>query len=174
MRKLNLFLTAAIAFVFITHATLSGAALAGLGYIPQKTVARACLTLVILHAALSTVLLFKTLNAQRLSGAGYLRVNGLFWARRISGFLILLFVAFHLLVFMRGGEPETFGIGRLVLQIFLVVSVAIHMLTNIVPALTSLGVRGIKRAAPLVTIALSVLMLLFSAAFCIYFFHFAN
>ena len=174
MRKLNLFLAAAIVVTFIAHAVLGGAALAGLGHIPQKIIARACLTFIVLHAALSTVLLFRTLNARRLAGAGYLRGNGMFWARRISGFLILLFVAFHLLVFMRGGEPEAFGSGRLGLQILLVASVAIHLLTNIVPALTSFGVRGIKRAAPLITIALSLLLLLFSAAFCIYFFHFAN
>ena len=167
MRKLNLILVLLILVCFVLHAVFAVPALCGAAYIPQKPIARACLTFVLLHAVTSTVLLAKTVSVRLRGGVGYFRENGAFWARRISGFLMLIPLALHLVTFIGGGA---FGAGKLVIQVALVITVALHVVLNALPWLTSLGVRRTKRALLFIRVAFSALALFLTAAFFVYYF----
>lgn len=168
MRKLNVIIIAGIAVVFTVHAALGAFALAGLGYLPQKQIARACLFLVGCHVVLTAVLMVKTFRAMRKAGTGYLAGNGMFWVRRISGAAIIPLIVIHLTVFITDGEPPEFGIGRMITQILLVAAITIHVLANIRPAAASLGVRSGKLAVA-AAVAVSAALLLFASAFLIYY-----
>ena len=173
MRRLNLFLVIGIFVTFLGHAIGGALRLTGAENEPASWLARACVFFVCLHMIVTTILTVRTLRARRLSGAGYFKENRIFWIRRISGFAVLIPLVMHLLIFTPGSGDAyrlaVFTTGRLISQILLVLTVALHALSNIRPLLISLGVRDTKSFRTDLLLVLSVLLLLFGAAFFIYY-----
>ena len=88
-----------------------------------------------------------------------------------SGHLVLLS---HILIFIgKQGEAyrlHPFGAGELVTQVLLVLSIAVHVLTNIRPLMTALGARGWRDFFVDILLVLSVLLFFAGIAFLVYFF----
>ena len=57
----------------------------------------------------------------------------------------------------------------MIAQVLFVLSIALHVLTNVRPMLISLGIRPLKRYVPDILIVLSIVLLVFIAAFIIYY-----
>ena len=180
LRKINMFIVIGMLAVFLAHAIGGSLILAGAqSRMWVKTAARALEVLIGLHIIITTILTIQSLRARRLSGAGYFRDNIEFWTRRISGFVILIPLMMHILIF---SQPEgvdvvrlqVFTTGRLISQILLVAAIALHVLTNIRPALISFGVKGGKAVKIDLMFILSVLLLLFAAAFAIFYVRWMN
>ena len=173
MRKCNLVLTAGMLVTFLAHAIMGSQRLFGGNAAPVKALAWISVGFVAAHAAVATVLTAQTLRARRRSGAGYFNENKLFWTRRISGFAILIPLVLHLTIFSTGSADafrlQAFTTGRLLSQILLVACIALHVLTNIRPALIAFGVKDTKAFAVDLLLALSVLLLIFAAAFAVYY-----
>ena len=177
MRKLNMILVIGMLVTFLIHGIMGALQLAGAGTDAQKIVGWICAGFICAHAVTSTVLTVQTLQAQKRSGAGYFKDNLLFWTRRISGFTILIPLVMHLLIF-RASDAEVYRLqvftaGRLISQILLIAAIALHALTNIKPALISFGVKGHKAFAVDILFILSVVLLLFAAAFAVYYLRWA-
>ena len=173
MRKFNAILTALIMILFLLHAVFGAMELVGAGYNALKVIARACFGLVVVHTVIGIKLTIDTLRVSRKTGVSYFRENRLFWARRISGLAIMILLCFHMFAFGKttGGvyQLRPFTTVKLTAQILLVLSIALHVLTNIRPALIAFGARGLKQHAGDILIVLSIVLLVFITAFIIYY-----
>ncbi len=175
MRKFNAILTALIMVLFLLHAVFGAMELVGAGYNALKIAARVCFVLVVVHTVIGIKLTVDTLRVSRKTGVSYLRENRLFWARRISGLAVMILLCFHMFAFGKTTDGvfqlKPFTTVKLTAQILLVLSIALHVLTNIRPALIAFGARGLKRHTGDILIVLSIVLLVFITAFIIYYLH---
>lgn len=173
MRKWNGILTAVILVLFLVHAVLGSFQLFGVGDTALKTIARADFVLIMIHAAIGIKYTVDTLRAQKKAGVSYWRQNKWFWVRRISGFVIMILLLFHITAFgytsTGGYRLRWFGPFRMTAQILLVLAIAVHVLSNLRPMLISFGIRNLKQWIGDLFVILSVLLLLMTAAFIIYY-----
>ena len=173
MRKWNAILTAAIMLLFLLHAILGGFQLFGVGATALKAVAWAALVLVAAHTLIGVKLTADSIKVWKKTGAGYFRQNKLFWARRVSGFAVMVLLVFHMTAFgySNGGAYRLrwFTDFKLATQILLIVTLAVHVLMNVRPMLISFGVRGLKKYVGDILFVLSVLLLFMAAAFIVYY-----
>ena len=173
MRKLNMFLVLGMLLTFAAHGVMGSMRLFGADAPTLKAAAWACVCFICAHIIVTSVLMLQTLRARRLSGAGYFRDNLMFWARRISGFAILIPLVMHIAVFHPSNAGafrlSAFTTGRLISQIMLVVFIAFHVLTNIEPMLISFGVKKTKAFSHDIMLVISVVLLAAAAAFAVYY-----
>ena len=173
MRKLNAILTAAILLLFILHGILGAFTISGIGEGAAKAAAWVCLLLTVFHMGIGVILTIRTLQAQKKAGAAYFRQNILFWARRISGLAVMVMLCFHLTAFERAGGAayrlQNFNLFRLISQLLFVLSLAVHVLSNVRPLLISFGIRSLKERSPEILLTLAGILLFFAAAFIVYY-----
>lgn len=173
MRKWNGIITAMILVLFMIHGIMGGFQLMGAGSTSLKTIARAAAGLAALHALISIKLTADTVGTLRRTGAPYVRQNLLFWARRVSGFALMILLVFHMTAFSESGGAgyrlKWFDGGKLALQLLLVLTLLVHLTANIRPALITFGIRGLKKKTGHILFALSVLLLFMAAAMVIYY-----
>ena len=173
MRRFNLLLVIGILLTFLLHAVMSSFRLLGADANTMTWAAWLCVGLVSLHVAVTAILTVRTLRAIHQSGKSYFRENTLFWARRISGFALLIPLVMHILIFPGTGEEAyrlvLFHSGRFLSQLLMVVCLALHVLTNLRPMFIGLGVRHPKLLSADGCLVLSVVLLLACTAFCVYY-----
>ena len=174
MRKWNALVSAAILLLCLLHGILGGFQLLGGSSSALKAIAWTAVGLILVHTGMGLKLTADTLRALRRTGAGYFRENRLFWLRRVSGVAIMLFLALHLLAFRATGTGggyrlPIFGTGDLISQLLLVLSIGVHVISNIRPMMTALGAKNRGHWAVDLLLVLAVLLLFFGAAFVIYY-----
>lgn len=172
MRKINSILTAVILVLFIIHGFLGALNMLDVVVVITKVMAWVMVALIAVHVALSCILTAKAIKTWKITGAPYLRENTLFWARRISGIAVMLLLVFHVLAFRSSSGSFTlsfFGGFQLAANILLVVSIAVHVITNVKPMLISFGVRSLKPRVGDILFFLSILLVLFIIGFIIYY-----
>ena len=173
MRKINAILTAAILVLFLLHGIMGAFTLTGIAENAFKLAGYLCMALIGVHAVIGILLMRDTLRAGKASGARYTKENRLFWARRISGFALLVLMFFHIGSFGYVGENgfrlRNFDAFRLAAQLLLVAALAVHIISNVKPAMISFGIRLLKGRSADILFVLSVLLLFMAAAFVIYY-----
>ncbi|MBP3796655.1 MAG: pilus assembly protein PilX [Ruminococcus sp.] len=177
MRKLNGIVSMCIIVLFLIHAAMGALQLTGLipgGSLFMKAAAWTMVAFTVVHMVIGIKLTADTLKALKKSGAGYFRENRLFWIRRISGMAIIAFIAVHVMVFLGSQEGGAFRLTefnaiRLAGQILLVVSVALHVISNIKPLMLGLGAKDHKALGADMLFVISVMLLLSGIAFVIYY-----
>ena len=173
MRKLNAILTAVIMVLFLVHGIMGAFVLTGIGENAMKAAGYICMGLIVVHAVIGILLMRETFRAAKASGVSYPKENRLFWARRISGFALLVLMFFHIGAFGYAGENgfrlRYFGAFRLAAQLLLVAALAVHIISNVKPALISFGIRPLKGRSGDILFVLSVLLLFMAGAFVIYY-----
>lgn len=177
MRKVNAVLSAGILVLLLVHMVAGALQTAGFlpgGALAMQVLAWVMLGLVGLHTLIGIKLTADTMRLSKQSGVMYGKENRLFWLRRISGFAIMAFVVCHVLVFMGTSQNGAFRLhvfagAELVTQILLVVSIAVHVLSNLRPLLIGLGIRRFRDILPDVLFVLSVILLAAGIGFVVYF-----
>ena len=173
MRKWNAVLTGAILALFLVHAILGGFQLLGVGSTAVKVVAWIAVGLIAVHAGLGVKLTVDTLKVRKRTGVGYFRQNTLFWARRISGVAVMILLAFHLTAFGDNSGAQYrlqwFDTAKLVTQLLLIASLALHILSNVRPMLISFGIRSLRERTGDILFILSAVMIFLAAAFIVYY-----
>ena len=176
MRRFNAVLSMGILLLFIIHMVVGGFQLAGVlagGSTVMKVLAYIMLVLIIIHFVIGTKLTVDSLRLIKKSGASYFKENKLFWVRRISGFAIMFFILFHVLIFMgKSGDAYRLSVfegAQLASQILLVISVAVHVISNVRPMMISFGIKSFKELGIDIVLVLSVLLFLAGAAFVVYY-----
>ncbi len=177
MRKWNAVLSMGILALFLIHAVTGTLQMSGLlsgGSQVLKIMAWFMVALIVLHTIIGCKLTADTLIAIKKSGASYFKENQLFWLRRISGFAIMAFIACHLAFFMTNTENgvvrlHVFEGAQLVTQLLLVVSIALHVLSNIRPLMIALGAKKFKNFLLDLLVIFSALLLASGIGFIIYF-----
>ena len=173
MRKLNVIITACILVLFIIHGIFGALLLAGYGSSALKSMAWTATLLTAIHIVISLKLTFDTLKIQNKTGVSYFRENRLFWARRISGFAVIVLLVFHMTAYgySAGGfyRLKVFDIIKLITQILFAAALGTHVISNAKPMLISFGVRSLKPRTEDILIVLSVLLFCMTAAIVIYY-----
>ena len=171
MRRANAVLSGLILMLFLLHAVLGAFQLIGVGMTP-KWLSWLLLGLVALHTLLGIWLTIRTLRVTARSGVSYWKGNELFWARRISGFAIMVLIAFHVTAFSVTVDGALrlvhFDFWKLLTQLLLLLSIAAHVLMNLRPLLLSFGIPAWCARAGELWVALSILLCCMAAALMIY------
>lgn len=175
MRKLNAILGPIMIVLLLIHGIWGSFQLASI--VPGGSVIRKILSYIMIacvcgHIFIGIKLTADTLTSIKKSGAAYFKGNETFWLSRISGAALLIFIIYHMCIFMIS-EGEVFRLNtfsgiQLAGHIMLVLSLLIHLAVNIKPLCIALGITGRKYVRDIV-IVLSIMMLVFAAAFVIYF-----
>lgn len=177
MRRLNAIVTGMILALFLIHMIWGSLELAGMtsgGNDIFLSLSYLMTGLVVLHVIFSLKMTLDTLKAQREAGVSYPGANRLFWVRRISGIALMIFMALHVMMF-RGIQTEEgfrlrlFHGAGLAAMLCMVVSLMIHLLTNIRPLKIALGLEDRKDFRVEILLVLSILLLLSAVAFVIYY-----
>ena len=176
LRKFNAIISMAALVLLIIHAVMGGFNLLGIsagGNMLMWLLADIMLGCIIVHIIIGIVLTVKSIRLSKKSGASYPRENRLFWLRRISGFAIIIFIVFHLSIFIVSNEGAVrltaFEGAQLIFSILLVATVAVHIISNIKPLLISFGFKGIKFYVQDILFILMIILLFATTAFIVYF-----
>ena len=177
MRKWNAVISMAIIVLFLIHAIAGGFQLAGImkgGSTLLSVMAWVMAGLIVIHIVIGTKLTTDTIRAKRHSKVSYSKENKLFIARRISGFAIIIFLLCHVMIFIGNNDNGVyrlhyFGKMQLITQLLLVLSIAVHVITNLKPLFIAFGIRSLKEYAVDILLILSILLVLMGIAFCIYY-----
>ncbi len=177
MRKLNSIAAILVMILFVIHMVAGVLIMTGMmdgGSSFLLGVTHLMLAAVCVHMTLSLILTAKTIYTLRKSGVSYGKANRLFWIRRISGFALMLFLFMHASIFaghMDGPNYRLnlFGGPQLLVQIFMVLSLLVHLISNISPLRIALGITDRKNFRTDLILVLSILLLLAGIAFVIYF-----
>lgn len=174
MRKLNTYISLALCVVFLVHLVMGSFMVLGIGHNGGKYLALAGLILLAIHITCSVISTGRTcrrLGVRHLLLYG--RQNALFWLRRCTGLLILLFLLGHIGLFgtVMDGQYVLFEFTwqKLVLQLLFMTALSIHILTNIRPLFVSLGWYHIAPRSQDVYIIVGVLYLFSVLAMAIYY-----
>lgn len=173
MRQINAVLTIIILILFLFHAVFGGLLLIGVSPNAFKMIARSCEGMIYLHILIGVILTGKSLWTMYKTGTSYFRENKMFWTRRLSGLLIMALMLIHSRTFSDPTAPvyrlQPFTTFKLVLQILFVLSLALHVISNVRPMLISFGLKALKPYEGDILFVLTVILLFFTAAFIIYF-----
>ena len=177
MRRLNGIATMCIMILFLVHMIWGGLLLMGLvkgGSPVFKAFSYAMMVFICIHVVIGLKLTVDTIIATNKSGVFYFKDNMLFLIRRISGFALLIFIAVHLIIFSGKSDDgvyrlREFDMLALISQILMVISLIVHLITNIKPLRISLGITDKRNLRTDIAIILSVLLFLSAVTFLIYF-----
>lgn len=177
MRRINAVVTISIMVLFAIHMIWGGLELAGItrgGSGLFRSLSYMMLILIAIHIIISTRLTVDTCLSCRRAGVSYLRENRIFWIRRVSGLALVLFIAFHVLIFT-GHESNGayrlnyFGKAELATQILMVISLLVHLSTNIKPLKIAFGLEDGRNVKMDVILVLCILLVLSGVAFLAYY-----
>ena len=134
----------------------------------------ALLVLTGIHALIGIILTIKTVYTAKKAGVFYLSENMLFFVRRISGLALVIFIAIHAFIFMGVGSEagytlKLFDLTALVSQILMVITLFLHLCTNIAPLRIALGLSDKRDLKMDVVIVISILLFICAAAFLVYY-----
>lgn len=173
LRIINGVLAVAVLVMFVIHGIFGALNMMDIAPIIVKMLSHTMLVLIGVHALISIVLTVQAVRAAAKTHAPYLRRNYSFWARRLSGALILILVFFHMTAFGRveGGvfKLYPFDINRLIVQLLFLLGIAVHIITNVKPALITFGIKKLKPKSGGMLFFISVALLFMAAGFIIYF-----
>ncbi len=177
MRRINTFVTACIMVLFLVHMITGGMQLMGIlrgGIMPLKVMSYIMLAFVVIHMIIGIKLTIDTLRISKKAGVSYFKENRLFWIRRISGIALVFFMASHVFIFTGKGAGAgyrlvNFDIVALVSQILMVISLFVHLITNISPLKIAMGIKDKGNIKTDIIFVFSILLLLAGLAFFVYF-----
>ncbi len=176
IRKINAFLGLALIILLLIHG-VSGAFVL-IGIIPggnqiRAYITKAMMVCFILHGLIGIKLTIDTLKTNKKNGALYLKDNKVFWIRRISGLAMILFVIDHIVLF-QGKQGEVFrltlfGRARLITSLLLVLTVCVHVVSNIRPLMVAFGSDRFRKILIDILFVLSIVMFFCAVSFIFYY-----
>jgi len=177
VRRANAVISMLILALFLFHGVVGGFQLAGVmegGNVVMQVLAYVMTALIVIHLIIGTKLTVDTVTAMKKSGTHYYKENRLFWLRRVSGFAVMIFIAFHILLFLGKNDGvyrlSFFGGLQLATQILMVISIAVHVISNAKPMLLSFGTKSYKELGIDLAMILSGILLFTGVCFVIYYF----
>lgn len=176
LRKINAFLGLAMIILFLIHAIAGGYQLAGIlpgGNQVLTVLAWILVVIVAAHIVIGIILTVDSLRKHKKTGTVYAKENAEFIIRRVSGFAILVFMVCHIVIFYgnytNGYRLNLFEGPQLILSICLVISLAVHLFTNIRSMFISFGISQKRRRFD-VRVILIVILVFCAVMFVVYFY----
>ena len=170
LRKINMFVSHFMLIMFLLHAVFGSLQMFGVNISGTSVLGWITMGFVGVHVIIGTILTVTTLYACHKAGVSYFRGNGLFWARRISGYLMIVLIVFHILAFRTVDQrlPE-FTVFRLIVMITLVIVLALHIIMNVKPLLIAFGIKELKPYAADIYVIIMIILSIATVAFIVYF-----
>jgi hypothetical protein len=159
-----------ILVLLFAHGILGAILLMGIGNIIIKQLARALFVLVIVHTLIGIILTVQSAKVSRHTKALYFRENKSFWIRRISGIAIVILIFIHIMLF--GHKPDgsnTLAWLNMFLQLLLVGSIFVHVISNVKPLLVAFGSQAGKKKKIVIISVFSLLTVFWALAMIIYY-----
>ena len=177
MRRVNAIITVIMMVLFLLHAVTGALQISNINptlYMVTTIAAGALLLVMAVHIVIGCILTAKSLRACKRAGVSYFKENLMFWTGRISGLAIIIFMLIHIFIFIGDFSDGTyrlnyFGIAELITQLCLVLSIAIHVFTQVRSSMIALGKKSYKKYMADILIIFSVLLVFFGIAFFIYY-----
>ena len=175
MRKWNTIISLILIILFLIHAIAGSFQLMKIipgGNSMMKTISCILMLFLIIHIVIGIKLTFDSIKIGKRSGKFYLRENAVFWTRRITGFAMILLIICHVILFMNKGEVfrlNNFNEIQLIFSILLVLTLVVHILSNIKPVLIGLGIAGFRAYVKDILLVFAIVLLISSVAFVVYF-----
>ena len=173
LRMVNVVLSVAMLALFAVHGIGNGLQLMGPGLVQAKVIALVLVTVTLVHTVIGVVLTVVTLRSQREAGVSYFRENKRFWAVRISGLAIVVFILLHMVIFWQSGTGmprlTPFEGFQLVVSILFVASIAVHVRANMQPLMISLGIASPRGRAVDAAVVLAIILVFTAVAFVDYY-----
>ena len=171
MRKFNTILVLIIMILLLDHIIFGGLHLLGAGTNVFKPVALLMLILVFIHAVVSMIITIRAEKAGMKTKARYNEENKQFWSRRTSGMAIVVFALMHAhsMIKDENGVPNIARLPKffnLALPL-LILSVGLHLISNVKPLLISLGIKIGKKE---IIINIIILLITLFAMFALIYF----
>ena len=173
MRRINGILAVAVLIMFIVHGVFGALNMMNIAPLIVKVLSYIMLTLIAVHAVISLGLSVRSVRSAVRTKAPYFKINRLFWARRISGVLIMVLVFFHMTAFgyTEGGvfRLVPFDLPRFILQMLFLFSVSLHVISNVKPVLITFGAKRLKPKTGDILFFVSAALLFMAIGFIIYY-----
>ena len=174
MRKVNAIITTLIFILFFVHIIVGSLALIGVYLFRQEVawaIADIMLGLVLIHTIIGTVSVIDSARRIKRQQVSYNRENATFWMRRISGYIVLILIVAHTIIFFGKTGVDAPEILQLILSVLLVIMLIIHIFSNIKPFHISLGLSNALTKRIIIAIMIVLLAILgFVIGTFIYFF----
>lgn len=174
IRKINAFLGLGLVILLLFHAVTGAFQLMGIiegGSVVRKVLSWVMMVFFVAHAAIGIKLTIDTLKTKK--GMLYFRENKVFWIRRISGFAMIFLVIDHILLFSSSGDDafrlSLFAGAQLATSLLLVLSIAVHLVSNIRPLMVAFGEGRARRFIIDLMFIMSIVMLFAAIAFIVYY-----
>lgn len=176
MRRVNSVISGLILVLAAIHAVLGGYQMAGLlsgGKTWTKVLAWSMAALVLIHALIGIFLTIETWRAAKKSGCFYWKENKLFLVRRVSGLALIVFLLCH--VFLFGiSTGDTFRLRlfegpQLFASLGLILSLAVHLLSNLRPLAVGIGSSRIREFLVDLLILTALILFVGGMSFVIYY-----
>ncbi|MDL2246295.1 hypothetical protein LJB96_01620 [Methanobrevibacter sp. OttesenSCG-928-K11] len=171
LRKFNTVISIILVFLVLFHGLIGSIILFQISYIDIKWISWLSFYLLLIHTVLGII--FTTQSIKLDKSKWYLKQNLGFWIRRISGLLMLILVFFHYSAFggVVNGQYMLFEFNTLSLtiQILLIISLFVHIVSNIRPMFDSLGIIRNKSENKNIILILSIFIIIFTIASIFYF-----
>ena len=159
--------------MFIVHGIFGALNMMNIAPLIVKVLSHTMLTLIAVHAVISLGLSVQSVRTAVRTKAPYFKMNRLFWARRISGVLIMALVFFHMTAFGKneGGvfRLVPFDLSCFILQMLFLLSISVHIISNVKPVLITFGAKRLKPRTGDILFIVSAALLFMAIGFIIYY-----
>ena len=175
MRKWNTIISIILIILFLIHAIAGSFQLMKIipgGNAVMKTLACILMVFLVVHIVIGIKLTIDSLKAGSKTGKFYFRENVVFWIRRITGIAMIILIICHVILFSNKGDVfrlKDFNEIQLIFSILLVLTLLVHILSNIRPLLISFGIAGFRAYVKDILLVLAVILFISAIAFVIYF-----
>jgi len=148
MRNFNKYITPLMIILFLLHSFFASLEYLGLynNFIHMSTSIFAIIfsIFVILHAIVGIIFAIKGFKNVNRTKTYYIKANKYYYIKIISGILMIIFIIFHMVLFIQINKnyqlAKTLNIPLLIINIFLYLSMLIHLLVSIKPFMITWGI----------------------------------
>lgn len=152
LRKINAIITLVLLFLIIVHMLMGVFQMTGITLIAplwKKILSYIMVSLVFLHAVIGVKLTHSSIKIAKNHEKCYFKQNWKFWLMRISGFLMIIFIAYHIYFFSNINSQlvrlKFFGEIQLTVSILLVLAIFVHIGIGIRSLFISIGLERLRK-----------------------------
>ncbi len=176
LRRLNGWISRFLIVLLLFHVLTGSLLMVGViknGILILRILANILALFLIIHIIIGVIFVIDTQKIKKQTKAPYQSLNRSFWLRRDSGFAMVILLVLHLPIFITDDGlhniSNPFGIFQLIISILLLLSILVHVGTNLLPLFIAFGQDGHDLASKLKLIATVIIVALATIAFVYYF-----
>ena len=174
MRKCNAIVSIVLVILLLIHLFIGIFVMLDIiSYSPvwKKILSFVMVVLLVAHIIMGTILTIKSVSNRY--SKKYLSLNKKFWISRISAFVIIILGVYHIYFFMNKGSHvirlKVFEGFQLLVSLIFVLSILIHVITNIRSMIISFGIDKIRKFSVNIGIVLLIVFIGAGLAFIWYY-----